>query len=337
MKTLKLLLKVNLIFILTVISFVAFNQKSAQAHTTHEVSFNGNTFSPATLNIETGDNVRFVNNSVVALDLSSDPHPTHTNYPLLNYGAININGGTGIVVFNEVGTFGYHNHENPNQKGTIVVTQSQHDITPTPTLAMTATPTPASATTEPTPTATPTLEPTGEVEVTPTVENRPIVLTTTTVPTTTTLTPTISPTPSITTSNLPKVDVMVTDSNGKAVSNATVVLSLNALKQTTDSTGKATFTSVKPGPEKVTVQFNGKSQEKNFTLNTSNTKISFVLAKESNKLLLPILSGVVMILIIAAATYALISYRKSRVQNKIVVGQEISNESPLVKHEEPLG
>lgn len=77
-------------------------------------------FLPATLTVKTGITVAWENKSGVDATVDSDPHPTHTNYPVLNLGALP-DGGKLSLVFDKPGTYGYHNHLNPSQTGTIVV------------------------------------------------------------------------------------------------------------------------------------------------------------------------------------------------------------------------
>lgn len=84
------------------------------------VTLSADGYSPATLNIKVGDKVTWVNKSGVAATVNSDPHPTHTAYPPLNLGNF-ANGDMISLTFDKVGTYGYHNHLNPTQKGTIIV------------------------------------------------------------------------------------------------------------------------------------------------------------------------------------------------------------------------
>ncbi|MCL4366879.1 cupredoxin domain-containing protein [Patescibacteria group bacterium] len=77
-------------------------------------------FSPATLTIKAGFTVIWKNNSGQSATVNSDPHPIHTDYPPLNLGTFP-NGGTLQLTFDKPGTYGYHNHLNPNEKGTIIV------------------------------------------------------------------------------------------------------------------------------------------------------------------------------------------------------------------------
>ncbi len=151
------------------------------AGTTIDVTYNGNTFSPSSITISAGDTVRWTNSSSSPLAIYSNPHPSHTSYAPLNLGDVEPSGGTVSLQFGTAGTYGYHNHYNSSQGGSVqvnaVVTATAtptptHTPTPTstpvPTQSASVTPTPtstplpttsATATVTPTPTATETLEP----------------------------------------------------------------------------------------------------------------------------------------------------------------------------------
>ncbi len=77
-------------------------------------------FSPSTLTVKVGTAVTWVNKSGSEAAVYSNPHPIHTNYPPLNLGTF-ADGGTLSLTFNKIGTYGYHNHLNPSQTGTIIV------------------------------------------------------------------------------------------------------------------------------------------------------------------------------------------------------------------------
>lgn len=77
-------------------------------------------FSPAKLTIKAGTKVTWSNRSGNGATVNSDPHPIHTGYQPLNLGSFQ-NGETLSLTFDKPGTYGYHNHLNPSQKGTIVV------------------------------------------------------------------------------------------------------------------------------------------------------------------------------------------------------------------------
>src|SRR6266571_5034216 len=77
-------------------------------------------FSPASLTVKAGTTVTWTNKSGAKATVNSDPHPTHTAYPPLNLGMF-ADGETLSLTFDKPGTYGYHNHLNPNDRGTIIV------------------------------------------------------------------------------------------------------------------------------------------------------------------------------------------------------------------------
>lgn len=84
------------------------------------VKLTQNGFDPSTLTIKAGTKVTWVNQSGETATVNSDPHPIHTDYPPLNLDEFS-NGGTLSLTFDKPGTYGYHNHLNPSEHGTIVV------------------------------------------------------------------------------------------------------------------------------------------------------------------------------------------------------------------------
>ncbi len=79
-------------------------------------------FDPSEVTIKTGNKVVWTNRSGDFVTVSSDPHPTHTDYPPLNLGRFD-DGASVELVFDKAGTYTYHNHLNPAQKGKVVVSQ----------------------------------------------------------------------------------------------------------------------------------------------------------------------------------------------------------------------
>ncbi len=86
--------------------------------TTVDVTSSG--FTPKEVKIKAGTRVVWTNKSGTAVTVNSDPHPTHTLWPFLNLGSFD-DGSSVSVVFEKTGTYTYHNHFNPEQKGTIIV------------------------------------------------------------------------------------------------------------------------------------------------------------------------------------------------------------------------
>lgn len=85
-----------------------------------EVTVGENGFSPQSLTIKKGETVIWINQSGEDATINSDPHPTHNLHRFLNLGQFP-SGSSVEATFNEAGTFSYHNHFNPSQKGAIIV------------------------------------------------------------------------------------------------------------------------------------------------------------------------------------------------------------------------
>ncbi|MBI2329823.1 cupredoxin domain-containing protein [Candidatus Daviesbacteria bacterium] len=90
------------------------------AQTQNTVTLTSNGFSPATLTIKTGETVSWVNKSGQEAAINSNPHPVHISHTPLNLGNFPDEGSL-TLTFDKQGTFGYHNHLNPSELGTINV------------------------------------------------------------------------------------------------------------------------------------------------------------------------------------------------------------------------
>lgn len=104
-------------------STIVMNSPEASAsptQTQNRVVLTTNGFTPNNLIIKAGTEVKWVNNSGAIATVHSDPHPQHTDYSSLNLGNFP-DAGTLAFTFNEPGTYNYHNHLNPGQRGTILV------------------------------------------------------------------------------------------------------------------------------------------------------------------------------------------------------------------------
>ncbi|OGM26233.1 hypothetical protein A2962_04325 [Candidatus Woesebacteria bacterium RIFCSPLOWO2_01_FULL_39_61] len=77
-------------------------------------------FSPQTITISQGAKVIWTNESGTTTTVNSADHPTHLKYPPLNLGSFT-NGESLSLVFDTPGTYGYHNHLNASQFGTVTV------------------------------------------------------------------------------------------------------------------------------------------------------------------------------------------------------------------------
>lgn len=85
-----------------------------------EVTITQSGFSPETVTIKVGTKVVWTNKSGQTATVNSDVHPTHLLYPPLNLGEV-ADGQSVALVFDKPGTYGYHNHLNPSERGTIMV------------------------------------------------------------------------------------------------------------------------------------------------------------------------------------------------------------------------
>lgn len=81
--------------------------------------------SPRSVTIAAGGRVTFVNNDTRPHDMSSDPHPEHTNCPAINQAGF-LSAGQSRQTGNltTVRTCGFHDHDQPNNtnlQGTIII------------------------------------------------------------------------------------------------------------------------------------------------------------------------------------------------------------------------
>ncbi len=93
------------------------------------VQYDGAAFSPNMLTVKKGETVTFVNNGKNPMWVASAMHPTHTAYPTKGgclgstfdackgYGT----GSSWSFTFDEVGSWGYHDHLNASAWGRVVV------------------------------------------------------------------------------------------------------------------------------------------------------------------------------------------------------------------------
>ncbi len=97
---------------------------SVQSGGTITIGANG-AISPAQVTINTGQAVTFVNNSNRTRNVSSDPHPVHTDCPAVNSVNLLDPGQTKQTgAFTTARTCGFHDHDDPDNaalKGTIVI------------------------------------------------------------------------------------------------------------------------------------------------------------------------------------------------------------------------
>lgn len=84
------------------------------------ITYSDSGYSPSTITVKSGDTVAIKNTSSSEMQFDSDPHPVHTNDEELNAGPV-APGQTITFTVTTTGTYGYHNHLNPSDTGTIVI------------------------------------------------------------------------------------------------------------------------------------------------------------------------------------------------------------------------
>lgn len=86
------------------------------------ITYSSGQFSPASVSVAVGGSVQFINSDTsTSVNIASDPHPSHTNFLTLNLGLLAPGKTSSSVKFEKAGIYGYHNHSNVSQIGTIIV------------------------------------------------------------------------------------------------------------------------------------------------------------------------------------------------------------------------
>lgn len=87
------------------------------------VTYTDTGFAPLTVTVKAGTIVTFVNESTKGMWVASAVHPTHQLLPGFDQKVSVAGGGTYEYTFTKVGTWTYHNHQNPTDQATVVVMQ----------------------------------------------------------------------------------------------------------------------------------------------------------------------------------------------------------------------
>lgn len=109
-------------------------QSGQSGPTTVMVTYDGSSFSPSTVTIHQGDTVMWMDNGNQPMEVASDPHPVHNGYDGTTRQTHCAAGYSGPAPFDEcapgtqfsftftkTGSWGYHNHLDQSQGGTVVV------------------------------------------------------------------------------------------------------------------------------------------------------------------------------------------------------------------------
>lgn len=94
--------------------------ESSEAVEAATITYTDDGFSPATITVKSGGSVIVTNESSETVGFKSDPHPVHTENTELNIDDVDAGQSRTFTVTTQ-GTWGYHNHYNASQAGTIVV------------------------------------------------------------------------------------------------------------------------------------------------------------------------------------------------------------------------
>ena len=84
------------------------------------ITYTDDGFSPDSQSVKAGSKVTVKNDSSIALQFDSDPHPQHTDNPELNIGNIDP-GESETITVTTTGSHGYHNHLNAADTGILTV------------------------------------------------------------------------------------------------------------------------------------------------------------------------------------------------------------------------
>ena len=84
------------------------------------INYTDNGVEPSSLTGRLGAKVVWNNLSQADIEINSSKHPTHEDYPQLNLNKVAPKGSVSLI-FNEPGTYKYHNHLKPSEVGTVKV------------------------------------------------------------------------------------------------------------------------------------------------------------------------------------------------------------------------
>lgn len=88
------------------------------------ITITSNGMAPGSASINAGQSITLVNNDTRAHQISSNPHPSHTDCAQLNLGTLNPGQSRTSDAFPSARTCGYHDHNDPNNglwMGTLTV------------------------------------------------------------------------------------------------------------------------------------------------------------------------------------------------------------------------
>lgn len=78
-------------------------------------------YEPPFLSVPVGTMIQFVNESDAEMWVASNEHPAHTDLPTFDQFGLSSKGSTYTYVFDQVGSWAYHDHLNPEREGVVEV------------------------------------------------------------------------------------------------------------------------------------------------------------------------------------------------------------------------
>lgn len=94
----------------------------------YEILYTTDGYVPDWMDIEIGSRIAFKNVSDIPMWTASDPHPVHSDFSAFDARRPYLSGETYVYQFNDLGTFGFHNHEKSNHRGIIRVADPKNPL-----------------------------------------------------------------------------------------------------------------------------------------------------------------------------------------------------------------
>ena len=115
---------VNVVKTPTNTSSATSSASTEEKKSSNTVTYTSSGFSPSEVTLTSGDKLTWVNDGNEEIQIGANPHPIHTGNKEVSGGGFVLtlkSGEQATVEVEKTGTFGYHNHLNSSQGGTITV------------------------------------------------------------------------------------------------------------------------------------------------------------------------------------------------------------------------
>jgi plastocyanin len=97
---------------------------ASEAESSATITYTSSGFLPSEITLQSGDELTWMNDGDKEIQIGADPHPIHTGNKEVSGGGFVLTlqpGEQATVTLEKKGTFGYHDHLNASQGGTITV------------------------------------------------------------------------------------------------------------------------------------------------------------------------------------------------------------------------